>query len=185
MDAGGGLCPLAQVLRNSLVGQQPPTGHETISEENTVPWRQEAELRTRIAKHLSGRVRPPAATTQIEAASAKENSQAIEVAPAKAKSHAKEAATAKEFASQEEGWTHEPRRDKKRWTTETAIHPYYISSIKTTDLRCLSSSQQLQERYRELRSRHASCRGARMKRREKPTPQVFPVALHSGNQSHR
>ena len=72
--------------------------------------------------------------------------------------------------------------DEKKVDNLAAIHPYYICSIKTTDLRCLSSSQQLQERYRELRSRHASCRGARMKRREKPTPQVFPVALHSGNQ---
>ena len=74
------------------------------------------------------------------------------------------------------------RNKTKKVDNLAAIHPYYICSIKTTDLRCLSSSQQLQERYRELRSRHASCRGARMKRREKPTPQVFPVALHSGNQ---
>ena len=64
VDAGGGLRPLAQVLRNSLVGQQPTTGHETISEENTVAWRQEAELRTRITQYLSGRVRPPDAATQ-------------------------------------------------------------------------------------------------------------------------
>ena len=29
MDAGGGRCPFAQVLRNSLSGHPPPTGHET------------------------------------------------------------------------------------------------------------------------------------------------------------
>ena len=29
MDAGGGRCPFAQVLRNSLSEHPPPTGHET------------------------------------------------------------------------------------------------------------------------------------------------------------
>ena len=29
MDAGGGRCPFAQVLRNSLSGHPPPTGHDT------------------------------------------------------------------------------------------------------------------------------------------------------------
>ena len=29
VDAGGGRCPFAQVLRNSLSGHPPPTGHET------------------------------------------------------------------------------------------------------------------------------------------------------------
>ena len=34
--AGVGRRPLAQVLRNSLSGHPPTTGHETIFEENTV-----------------------------------------------------------------------------------------------------------------------------------------------------
>ena len=36
MVAGAGRRPLAQVLRNSLSGHPPTTGHETIFEENTV-----------------------------------------------------------------------------------------------------------------------------------------------------
>ena len=36
MVAGVGRRPLAQVLRNSLSGHTPTTGHETIFEENTV-----------------------------------------------------------------------------------------------------------------------------------------------------
>ena len=31
VDADGGRCPLAQVLRNSLSELPPPTGHETLS----------------------------------------------------------------------------------------------------------------------------------------------------------
>ena len=102
--------------------------------------------------------------------------------PTSCRIHAKGSAAVIKFASKEEGRTHATAKRRKKVDNLAAIHPYYICSIKTTDLRCLSSSQQLQERYRELRSRHASCRGARMKLREKPTPQVFPVALHSGNQ---
>ena len=62
MVAGVGRRPLAQVLRNSLSGHPPTTGHETIFEENTGRKRHESELRTRIAKHLSRRIRTPGAT---------------------------------------------------------------------------------------------------------------------------
>ena len=144
--------------------------------ERTSPtsWRDHAEGSCRREKKL-----PPqkVATTSKGANVAKEFASHEEVVAKKG------SCCLEEFTSQEGGWSHAIAKRRKKVDNLAAIHPYYdICSIKTTDLRCLSSSQQLQERYRELRSRHASCRGARMKRREKPTPQVFPVALHSGNQ---
>ena len=60
--AGVGRCPFAQVLRNSLSGHPPTTGHKTILKRIPLRKRQESELRTRIAKHLSRRIRTHGAT---------------------------------------------------------------------------------------------------------------------------
>lgn len=62
MVAGVGRRPLAQVLRNLLSGHPPTTGHKTILKRIPLRKRQESELRTRIAKHLSRRIRTPGAT---------------------------------------------------------------------------------------------------------------------------
>ena len=67
MEAGGGQCPFAQVLRNSLSGHRcrPATRH--YRKRISLRKRREAELRPRIAQHLSGRVRPPSASMWLSA----------------------------------------------------------------------------------------------------------------------